>query len=258
MAKDRQSNGGHVKNQRTSESGYNWINALSLIVGIAALGVAWNANMIAQQGNQLTANQSRPQVVVLGEKRIAQDLLGNIGTDSIVRDAVLACAQQIRLANLGSTNDSIVGFQTTIQYDQTTSTLMNTGEARSVYDFTMAPGQNPARVAFEVSDALRVIMYWVELSFVDEEAASSMDAINGSEPIELPYVIPGSEALDLVLAIRYPISADHEFNLDNEYGQVMFAQQPAVLKSVNFAIQFVMASSSVVETPYMKCGAVGR
>ncbi|MCB0018627.1 MAG: hypothetical protein KDE09_12620 [Anaerolineales bacterium] len=258
MAKKKRTNTSRTVNPGNKESRNNWFNALSLIVGIAALVVAWNANKIAQQGNQLAASESRSQVVVLSEKRIAQDLTGNVGNDGQLSDALLSCAQQIRLSNLGSASDSIVGYQTSIQYKQTTSILYDTGEARSLYDFLMISGQNPARTEFDVSDALRGVTRWVELALVNEEAVNTASALDKVKPIELPFIIPGFEALDIVVVIRYPVIAGQEFNLANEYGQIMFGQQSVNLESVDFAVDFVLASSNRVETSFMECGAVGR
>ena len=219
-------------------------NLVTILVSVAAIGLSWNANKIAEA-------QNKSNIIVLSDKNLGFDFDG--ATAPVVH---LACVERIRLANLGGVPDSIVDYDTVVHYQNSESVF--TGDETSLAEFRLFR-PTTSRISFLASEELRSAMTKLEVSLFPSENFGNGSAIKhqlGS--IEFPYAVAEHSAFDLGLSIMYAVANGNDFNLYYEPGQSVFSSEPSNLPQLEFEIRIKLASGGVVTTPRIPCGAIGR
>lgn len=202
--------------------------------GIIALYLSWDANNISRQ-------QASPRLIVLVTERLGAPIIGSSAPADAPHLSVYECLYRVRVTNLGGAATSIIGYDTTVRYQ----------------DSTVVMSSNDPSAYTNQSIQSRIGGF---LSSLAKERLIGKGCIPEHDPYptecleELPSTIDAYSTRDFYPRLRTQITGSSVLSAylpdpgKSDYQELMSNYKPL---TVEYA--FRLASGQVLEVPPMVC-----
>ena len=101
-----------------------YISIISLVLGLIALFLSWQANVFARKANEIAIKQIDAQVVVFD---VSRDLTQRFIRTGDGKTETVTCFLNLRVVNLGGAVTAITDFRATIMYGDKELNLASNG-----------------------------------------------------------------------------------------------------------------------------------
>lgn len=185
----------------------NIISIISVLIAGVALYLAWQANALTREANEISLKQVSEQLIItriihLGGHQSNSE--GNLNLDensqeiNVFHPDYIFCSHKIRLSNLGESPTAVVNFSVSASYRDNLISLEGFGEALTFYEGGVFFQSLPIKV-------IQSVLISEEMSRtvpLDEKWLN-----NSNNGIDLPISIPNKSSLDFV--VHTIIAIDH-------------------------------------------------
>lgn len=209
--------------KQTAESGLDrWIGRLSLVVALAALYFAWQANTIAQEANSLVSKQIQAQIVV--------SMISDYGSGKVVftgDGGTAECSTKLRLSNLGGATTVLTDYRVFIEFGDKSLQLQSYGASE-------AKGSSDGIGRFK--------QFRVSL-LREDQPIFSYDVVNQDYQLKMPAPFDPFSIKDIYSRMGFSFDGKPEFTREATEG---FTPLTAIFT-------LTMSSGQVVTSPRLTC-----
>ncbi len=165
---------------------------------------------------------------------------------------LIVCAEAMQLRNTAVAPDRIVGYDTLVYFQGTTSRFSGSGWSTDEYSLPELP------LSYPLSEELRnaITSLRIKVGPVSSFAEPGRTIEADIATVGFPYPIVERDAFNWGMSVAYNVHPDNEYNLYVN-GQQILGPEPSALSPLEFELEFKLVSGEVIKTPRINCGGVG-
>ncbi len=197
-----------------------YVNYISLILGVIALVLSWQANIFSRKANEIAVKQIDSQVVVFDVSRDTLQRAHRAGRAGDGETETVFCYMNLRVVNLGGAVTAITGFRVEIKYGDTEIQLASDGnkiasnDNAQIFDFKNFSASLGNSIPIQI-DSLGDLEIPSEIMFSYDVSADKnyyfySEFTESATPLEIRYFISLSNGVEISSpkAVFYYVESD--------------------------------------------------